>query len=852
MTSRRRSRSPLLAAGLVLGLAACSEADRPAPAPAAPTATAAIHLEERLDTAAVEGGVVRDDVARTLGWRFDVGAAGWEPLPNLLDGGAPAEVAALDGSLRIRLTESCRAPGEPGAELTGGVFVEVEDFDLDAWTHVLVEARATGPVEWVGIGYNVREAAGESPEEQWPTRSYGAGTDVPADGDLRVHRFPVRGEGGPVRGPVRQVALLFGASGPAEVELASVTLVPASAVFDEAGVGVRSVSSSAHTDFGPQRRTLWTHTPTRLSFPVRLPDAARLDLALGSFGAATRMSVHVDDGSAQETVLEESVPPGEAWRQRSVDLGRWSGREVTLALAASAADESAPGVAFWASPTVSSAPADPRPARERPDVIFYVIDGASARYMSVYGYERPTTPNLERLAAEGVVFEHAYSNATWTMPSTASFMTSLHHSVLGGLRDDANPVPPNVKTMAEHFHGAGFHTGVYTFNPNAGSRSGLDRGVDVFRDFGKRGAPFDPIEAISSKILHEQFWAWRAAYPGPYWVHFQTTDVHPPHHPPSPFAGRLVPAERSEALAEQMRSFRFPFRHTSASVHEHWQGQLQEHDVDPQVFYRTMQDSHDEAMMHQDQRLGELVERLKERGEWEHTLLVIGADHGHPAASYPRFGRGLLDPQPPAWEGALLGDFESHVPLIFVWPGRIAGGRRIDAPVSMIDVLPTVLELAGLPPAAVAQGHSLAPVLLGEDDWTPPPVVFDEFRVLDDGSLIGNLEVRDGRWGQSLEIRTAEAATPPTHGRHPAPAGGRWSALEFPEVSRFLLYDLEADPLALEDVADEHPEVAAEAQRRLWRIWERHRQLAASFEAGEEAELSPEQAEALRALGYTE
>jgi len=74
----------------------------------------------------------------------------------------------------------------------------------------------------------------------------------------------------------------------------------------------------------------------------------------------------------------------------------------------------------------------------------------------------------------------------------------------------------------------------------------------------------------------------------------------------------------------------------------------------------------------------------------------------------------------------------------------------------------------------------------------------------------------------------------------------------FPEVARFQLYDLEADPLALENVADEHPERAAEAQRRLWRIWKNHQTLAATFEEGEQPELSPEQEEALRALGYTE
>ena len=141
-------------------------------------------------------------------------------------------------------------------------------------------------------------------------------------------------------------------------------------------------------------------------------------------------------------------------------------------------------------------------------------------------------------------------------------------------------------------------------------------------------------------------------------------------------------------------------------------------------------------------------------------------------------------------------------------------------------------------------------MLLGDASWTPRPVVLDEFRVLDDGSLIGNLEEIDERWGASLEIRTADPAA--MRGRHPAPAGGRWNAHDFAEVPRLLLYDLAADPRALRDVSSEHPERAAAARERLLRLFEEHRALAALFEAGEEAELSAEQQEALRALGYSE
>ncbi len=86
----------------------------------------------------------------------------------------------------------------------------------------------------------------------------------------------------------------------------------------------------------------------------------------------------------------------------------------------------------------------------------YVIDSAGADFMSVYGYNRRTTPYIERLAAEGAVFEHAYSNSSYTNPSTRSFMTSLHDSVLGGRGGEGLPdFPEQVMTMAQHMRAAG-------------------------------------------------------------------------------------------------------------------------------------------------------------------------------------------------------------------------------------------------------------------------------------------------------------------------------------------------------------------------------------------------------------
>ena len=136
---------------------------------------------------------------------------------------------------------------------------------------------------------------------------------------------------------------------------------------------------------------------------------------------------------------------------------------------------------------------------------------------------------------------------------------------------------------------------------------------------------------------------------------------------------------------------------------------------------------YDETMAHQDYQLGQLVERLKARGEWEHTLLIVAADHSTGAAG-GEFGRGMQDSVPPEW-GPTFRSSVSRIPLMVVWPGRIAGGQRLSQPVSMVDVLPTILDLVGLPRPAVMQGQSLAPLLLGKEGWEPRPVILDEFYV---------------------------------------------------------------------------------------------------------------------------
>jgi len=778
--------------------------------PAPLTVDMPLHLEEHLDAATITGSELPPDPPQTVEWRFDQPQPDWKATPQWPPTVDAATLARTGEALRVTLTDLNRT-SNGRLIMVGGIHVDLPDWDRGDWADVVIRARAdsASSVSFVHLLFNLREGRPTTTHYHAPFQFGGQNSPIVRDGSIQTYRLRadwssntwtgtgVRPRPEDMRrwqGPWRQLGLWFGAANgePGSIEILSVSVVPKGALYADSPHGVRPVTIGERI-----RRTLFTHAPGSMAYRVSVPQQGRLNVGLGALTvkAPVTFAITARQGDGEvDTLFEEQYADPEQWGQRSVDLSNFAGQTVTLALEAQAEQ---PGtVALWGAPTVSGAR-----SADKPNVIFYVIDGGGADQMSLYGYNRRTTPNLERLAAEGAIFEYSYSNSSSTRPSTASFMTSLHNSVLGA-PDRFEPLPAEARTMAERFHEAGYQTAVFTSNPWAGAVSSLERGVDVFRDEG-----VDQPNSRSSVELHRDFWDWRDAFPGePYWVHVQTTDVHAPNRPTAPFAGLFAPEV-----------------YTQLAQWAEWGGGPDDYNLWRALF--------DETMAHQDYQLGRFVARLRETGQWEQTLLIIAADHSIQAGS-DDFLTALVSPlpfgsRPPS---PILSSSTSRVPLLFVWPGKIAGGQRFHHPVSMIDVLPTVLELAGLPPPQTLQGQSLAPLLLGRAGWQPRPVIFDEFeKDPRTRELRGSIEMIDGRWGASLRI-----GPPP----------------EDPTEPRLLLFDVWNDPLALTLMNDAHPDLVTKYTALLEKQWEAHRLLATRFTPGEKVEVTPAQLEALRALGY--
>jgi len=422
-----------------------------------------------------------------------------------------------------------------------------------------------------------------------------------------------------------------------------------------------------------------------------------------------------------------------------------------------------------------------------PDVLFLLLDVARADHFGCYGYERATSPNIDRLAADAVLFENAISSSTYTKTSISTLFTSLnahHHGVfLGTFGKDPTKVESDTldgrfTTLAEALYGAGLNTAAWVQNGQLRGFMGFDQGFSLYHD-----QPGLAPEICAGFFDWHAAWAERARYFA--YLHF--IDLHAPYHPPAPYQGRF--GSRQGDLSDQM----------SDSSWYDFKGQVARGEVilsseDLQGFEAR----YDESIAHLDEWVGRIVDELKAAGRYDDTLIVIAADHGEGFWEHEFISHSTIP-----YEELV------HVPLIVKLPHSASAGRRVQRMVGTIDLMPTLLDFVGAPVPAGLEGRSFLPLLTGPEELLDPGWLTLEFRRV--------VAVRTERWKL---IRR--------------PGGG----LE--------LFDLEADPAERANCIEQHPDVA----EQLGAAVERSLELRESAVAAERVVLDGETVEALEALGY--
>jgi choline-sulfatase len=310
-----------------------------------------------------------------------------------------------------------------------------------------------------------------------------------------------------------------------------------------------------------------------------------------------------------------------------------------------------------------------------PSVLLVSIDTLRADRLGVLGGRRNLTPNLDRLAREGVVFEKASSTAPWTLPAHVSlFLSQLpwdHGMISRGTR-----VSPGRTMLAEHYREHAYRTAAFTAGVYMTPWYGFDQGFRTFEEYDRAdGFGTEPIVAATLRWIRQQ--ATR-----PFFVFFHTYAPHAPY----------IHAE----IADPDDAGRMPGEFPLEYLERIRRGEL----VLTETERRYVTDLYDGGVAYADRTLGQLFDELRRDGTLDRTIVVVVSDHGED----------LWDHLPSRSPDHAYSLYEEliHVPLIVRAPGLVPAGIRIRTPVSLLDVAPTLLALSGLPADAGHAGRDLA------------------------------------------------------------------------------------------------------------------------------------------------
>ncbi|MBK1783516.1 sulfatase family protein [Prauserella cavernicola] len=464
------------------------------------------------------------------------------------------------------------------------------------------------------------------------------------------------------------------------------------------------------------------------------------------------------------------------------------------------------------------------PSASRPNIVLIITDQQRFDTIAALGHDHVDTPHLDRLVREGTAFTRTYVSAPSCSPSRASLFTGVYPHSLGVLRNEELWRHSWVESLSEsgyhcvnvgkmHTHPwetpMGFHERTVVENkdrdhPNVpffhdqwdkalwmlGERKPTRTTYRERADYGERLGAFEwtlPEDMHSDVFVSGHARWWLDTYPGdePFFLQIGFPGPHPPYDPVArhlePYQDRDVPLPvvSDDDLAGQPRALKELREHHQANDHD-----AIVHLASPTEEQSARQRRHYYANITMiDEQLGLLLEALERRGVLDDTVIMFTSDHGDCLGDHGHSQK---------WT---MYDPSVRVPAIVWGPGRVAEGRRVDALTSMMDLGPTILELAGLEPPAWMEAESLMPALRGEP-WQGRAYVFSE-------------HARD------MILTGTELMT--------MVRDERWKLVEFVDSDEGQLFDLDTDPDELRNLWDERDDEVTAAKSRLSRVLARWR-----------------------------
>jgi arylsulfatase A-like enzyme len=444
-------------------------------------------------------------------------------------------------------------------------------------------------------------------------------------------------------------------------------------------------------------------------------------------------------------------------------------------------------------------------------LFFVTVDTLRADHLGAYGYERQTSPRIDRLAAEGVLFERAIAQWPKTGPSFASLLVGQYPQTTGLTHKAAIRLSDGYLTLPELLQRQGFVTLAVISNAVLAHRLGWSQGFDEYLQTWKL-APEVPDDAaehrkwINARRVNQLAEPLLERYQGSerlfVWLHY--SDPHAPYllqeGVTNPFIGDAHYRGEELAVLDERRR---------VALGDH-----------RELRYYVAQ--YDANVLFVDTQIEKILARALDLGLLADAAVVFTSDHGESLGEHGYyFGHGRLPYNASA-----------HVPLIFWDPHSLPEGAAITEPVELVDLFPTLVDLLGLDSQVPGlEGESLLPLLIPE---SPSP---------------------DGGEGTRLAFSQAGGGSPTTHFRSVQDEG--WKLVYHPRLggrrqrpASFELYRLSDDPAESTDLAEQHPEQMQRLRRRLFEWMKGTDWIRLPREEVEEH--SQETLNALKALGYVD
>ena len=447
------------------------------------------------------------------------------------------------------------------------------------------------------------------------------------------------------------------------------------------------------------------------------------------------------------------------------------------------------------------------------NVLVYVLDSLRPDHLSCYGHERPTSPAIDCLTDDGIMFTNAFAQGIWTAPTSGSLVTGLYPSVHGG-ETVSEALSPEAPRLAAALSDGGFQTGAVSSIDQVSDFRGFDVGFDEFVPMYES---VDPNDLDLVDCLHSELEDWIGTRNENWFAFAWSLGTHTPYLFPDdvepPFADPAYEGEVNGTIPELKNAGRDEIER----IH-------------------TLYDS---AIRYNDQRLGDLIEMLKDRGEYEETLIVVTGDHGEVFDEHARLEQTstfverlfslpglrsltrtfeLFDQSAFVGHSALLPyDELLRVPLVVKLPGNRHAGQTVDALVESIDVFPTIVDVADAEGHSVpdlttlpVQGQSLLDVIDGTESGRE--YVYSESRTLKGSNRYQSVRTREHKYVEvSWSRPTIEDLQLQAH-------RSAYSLLEYAVNDTRLLFsvnDLGEPTNELNNHLRDRPGVAADLRERL-------------------------------------